>query len=345
MDPASKLPPEILFSIFLFTDNELKDLASVSKNWDQTIKTGLSNLFSHYTQSESLKPYTDLAKKTYIFKDQEKEVEINIQRIKFVFNKVILKAQEMGYQQESLTIHNLSATHLQEIAKWIEEQEAKNLNVFASQIDKMKPFLASLKDLSDLQKAQAIRLWMEQNQNTLKDMIELNLEDCHLSTLPKEIKYFLGLQNLHLYNNQLMTIPSEIGLLTQLQRLVIINNKLKDLPIEISSLTHLEHLYLNDNQFSEIPSHICSLNQLQELDFSNNQIRSIPSQIGALIQLQIINLSNNQIKEIPNQLGSLTNLLVLNLNNNQIKAIPSEIDSSIQDAISIENNQFNEFEG
>ncbi len=353
MDNTSKLPPEILLSIFLLSDNELKDLAPVSKHWNQTINKGLSTLFQQYTQNESLEPYIDLAQKKYTLQDPEKEVEVNVQRIKLVFNEVLLKAKKMGYKEEPLTIQNLSAAHLQEVAKWMEEQEASNLNTFASRIPEMKPFLESVEQLPSSEKAQAIRIWMEENQDVLESITQLNLMSSGLNALPKEIQYFtklqhLNLQNnqikvipteicrlhqlqkLNLFNNKIITLPSEIGSLTQLRELDLFNNKITTLPSEIGALTQLQELYLAFNQIETIPSEMKSLTQLRKLDFNNNKITIIPSEIGSLIQLQTLYLSNNQIKEIPSEIGTLIQLQVLYLSNNQIKEIPSEINSLIK---------------
>ncbi len=73
MDHLSQFPNEILQYIFSLSDADLKNYASVSKNWNQAIKQELSSLFRSYTQNQSLKSYTDLAKKTYTLQDPKKK--------------------------------------------------------------------------------------------------------------------------------------------------------------------------------------------------------------------------------------------------------------------------------
>ncbi len=352
MDHTSNLSPEILLSIFLLSENELKNLAPASKHWNQTIQKGLSTLFNSYTRSESLRPYTDLAKKTYALKDPARETEVNVQRVKLVFKEIILKAQKMGYQKESVNIQNLSAAHLQEIVKWMEEQEAKSLNVFASKIPEMQSALTSMQDLPELEKAQAIRTWMKENQDILENITTLDVDHCDLATIPKEIKYFTQLQTLNLSNNQIKVIPSEIEALTQLQvldlsknqitaipseigslaelqTLFLVNNQITAIPNEIGNLTHLGEIYLSHNDITVIPSAIGSLAELRTLVLSNNHIKTIPSEIGFLVELSTLRLNNNHIKTIPSQIWSLVELIELRLNNNEITAIPNQIENLI----------------
>ncbi len=324
----SNLPPEMLQYLLSWGDADLKDITSVSKDWQMAINQELSDLFKKYTQNESLKPYTILAEKTYSQQDPEKTVGVNIQRVKLIFQEIILKAQQKGYKKESLNLQTLSPTHLQEVIEWI---EASDLNIFASQlaneIPDLEHVITSGDYISILDKAKVIREWMENNQDALKRIEKLKIENCNLSFLPKEIKYFTGLKVLKLDGNAIVQLPSEIQFLTQLKDLSVVNNKLIALPSEISLLTNLRLLHLNDNQITVLPSEIKSLTKLEELALNNNKLSALPNEIGSITTLKRLFLDNNQLSALPSNMSSLKNLERIFLKNNRLKDFPKEVSS------------------
>ncbi|MBE9066033.1 leucine-rich repeat domain-containing protein [Leptolyngbya cf. ectocarpi LEGE 11479] len=68
---------------------------------------------------------------------------------------------------------------------------------------------------------------------------ELNLSGLGLTTLPRELRYFVNLTRLDLSSNQLTSVPKELCQLTNLTRLDLSQNQLISVPKELGQLTNL----------------------------------------------------------------------------------------------------------
>ncbi len=331
--PLPPLPKDILLQIFSLTpEKEIKDLASVSKDWNTVIKHHLASLFQNYTKSDLLTPYTELAKKKFTAKNKQEELTIEIKRAQFVFQQIMKKAQELGYSKDikKTTSQNISVEHLQVVAKWIQEKEALNLITFASAIPEMKHIVP--KKLSILDQAQYIRDWLK-NSPKAKKIKELHLGNAQylekpnifLPILPKEIQYLTGLESIQLNRCELKTLPTEIGLLTQLQEIDFSNNKITTLPTEIGLLTQLKIMNFSNNGITGLFTEIGLLSQLQTIKFFSNKIREIPTEIEMLTSLKSLDVAHNNISTLPTEIGMLTSLESLNIGYNNISTLPTEI--------------------
>jgi hypothetical protein len=286
MESMPQVPSDILRIIFSLSDQEVGKLAMVSKDWNRQIKDYLISLFAGYEQNEALKPYAELAKQMRPATPQAPEgsESLAIHRVKFVFQTVMKRAQQVGFEKETPTVENVSPAHLQEIASKVQTEEAKNLTLFASRVPQMATFLATVKDDSLLEKAKEIQKWMQAHAADLKTIIELDLTELGLTALPQELfEYFTSLQELSLANNQLTILPGEIGQLTALEQLALGGNQLVSLPSEITSLTRLEELYLANNKLKAIPSELHHLPALKILTLGDNPLPTFPLKIGRLI--------------------------------------------------------------
>lgn len=348
MEPLAFIPPEIWETIFSFTQTKPENLAGVSSALDAIVRKSVASLFEKYAKTKNLKPYTDIARQlqTVTPKGRKQDQFLEIQKVKFVFQEIMKKAQEMGFKENELTeaelqnistiLQILSPTHLRDVVKWM---EAKNLYLFASKIPEMKAFLSTKEHLPLLEQAKEIRKWMRKNEESLKKITVLKLDGINLTALPKEIKYFTGLTDLNLYNNKLATLPSEIEYLTQLKRLYLNKNKLTSLPGSIKGLTQLQILYLNNNELTYLPREIGFLTQLKDLHLFHNKLTALPNEIGYLTQLRTLFLFENELTIIPSEIRFLTLLQQLQLSDNQLEAIPREIGSLTQlQQLSIDHN-------
>jgi hypothetical protein len=79
----------------------------------------------------------------------------------------------------------------------------------------------------------------------LENLVELNLCENELTSLPPQIKGLSMLVSLLLNRNQLKELPDEIGELRYLLILEVGMNKLKKLPRSIGNLTNLDKVHLN----------------------------------------------------------------------------------------------------
>lgn len=306
MENLPSLPKEILGSIFSSTDLEPKELALVSKEWNRAIQTALAYLFLSYEKNPSLRLYTAHSKQIMESNITEDK---SLRKVKFVFQRVMENAQQMGYPQELPAMKNLSVAHLQQIDNWAKGKEAENFIIFAvkiaSDLPIMQEFLEHIQDLSSLEKAEKIEQWMQKNSDAFSNVLKLNLKKMNLTTLPKQIKYFQNLEILSLENNHLTSIPVEIGSLSKLKELYLEKNKLTAFPIEIASLNRLTILFLSRNRLSIIPNQIGSLTELHNLSLDNNQLKGIPyDEIASLPKLEWVTLGGNPF-HLPKKIGLL----------------------------------------
>ncbi len=130
---------------------------------------------------------------------------------------------------------------------------------------------------------------------------------------------------LDLINIDLRTIPSEIGNLNQLKVLVFATNLIRTIPSEIGNLTQLERLDLAGNSLSAIPTGIGNLSNLIELDLNFNLLRILPATIGNLDKLEVLKVEGNVLEELPPEIGNLRSIRNLKLFDNNLSSVPSEI--------------------
>lgn len=178
-------------------------------------------------------------------------------------------------------------------------------------------------------------------------------------TLPPELAFLTGLEELQLTNNELIgsippqwfwndkdtlitwqttlqklflknntisgTVPPDIGLASNLERMDFQQNRIQlRIPTEIGRLSNLQHLLWNDNLLTgSIPTEIGRLKSMTACSWNNNQLAgSLPKEIGGCTSLQEFYVAENRLTgSIPWQLMFLRETLVdLHLYSNQLRA-------------------------
>lgn len=173
-----------------------------------------------------------------------------------------------------------------------------------------------------------------------KRSTRLDLGNCGLTELPKELFELIWLEELILANewyewhcdtqewiyqqsrndrsaNQIESIPYQIRKLLRLKILIASGNNIRDLS-PLSVLIKLQTLYLRNNQISDV-NPLAILIQLQTLDLRNNQISDVRP-LSVLLELQTLDLRNNLISDV-NPLAVLLQLQTLDLRNNKINDV------------------------
>jgi hypothetical protein len=84
-----------------------------------------------------------------------------------------------------------------------------------------------------------------------------------------------GLIELNLSNNHLSSLPLHLDTLTKLKRLDLANNQLTELPSNIGNSIDLVSLNLRGNQLTSLPNSISYLRELKSLDLSGNPISDL----------------------------------------------------------------------
>jgi len=150
----------------------------------------------------------------------------------------------------------------------------------------------------------------------LVNLIELDMEDNEVETLPENWNCVTSLATLILTNNRISTIARGFcfGQMTKtLQCLNLSFNKIKLVPNVLCRLSELVSLNLNNNELTQLPPSLGKLSKLKYLAASNNFITFLPGSVVAL-RLESLELSNNDLDNadsriICNKLEAVSSLM------------------------------------
>ncbi|XP_078001109.1 uncharacterized protein LOC144453655 [Glandiceps talaboti] len=194
-------------------------------------------------------------------------------------------------------------------------------------------------------------------------LVSLNLSNNRLCSLPEEIGFLRGLEELFLQYNCLTEIPDSIGSLDKLEELDcknnrirklpdtlgslisltilnVTNNVLQTLPVSVGRLVELEELCAHSNQLTELPEELCNLINLTTLYLGENRLSELPKHIGNLIRLSELDVSSCELIYLPDSLSRCTSLVKVWLSSNKLKAIPDQMGRLNQlKELHVRNNQ------
>ena len=196
-------------------------------------------------------------------------------------------------------------------------------------------------------------------------VVELNIGDTSLDTIPSEIANLSNLQYLNIENNFIDVLPREVcaletrgtviekdpnvtcevdpGLLvSNYEALVALYNANADAQVELgwdlndttmqswSRVTlhgdgTVKNLSFSRLDLTTIPPEMGSLTNSVSLDFNFNLISSLPREMGNLTSLQELYLFRNELTSVPPELGNLFNLTTLVLGDNDLTTVPAEL--------------------
>jgi Leucine-rich repeat (LRR) protein len=175
------------------------------------------------------------------------------------------------------------------------------LDLHGNQINILPPALETLSSIKKLKlglnNLKSVPKWIK-NLNTLKS---LGLGgNKSLSNFENWIEFLPPLVELNLYDNDIKTLPDSIGSLNSLEILTLPNNQLKSLPESFKKLSSLKKLDLSWNDIEELPEWINSLSSLEELNLRGNKLEILPETICSLSSLKTLNITlNKNIIELP----------------------------------------------
>ena len=160
-------------------------------------------------------------------------------------------------------------------------------------------------------------------------MVELNIHDNNLTTLPESIDNLIHLKYLYIQHNNLTTLPESIGNLIHLQHLNIKHNNLTTLPESIGNLIHLRFLNIQYNNLTTLPESIGNLVNLTDLYIQHNKLTTLPESFGNLINLKYLYFQHNKLNTLPESFGNLINLKYLNIYNNELTTLPESFGNMV----------------
>jgi tetratricopeptide (TPR) repeat protein/GTPase SAR1 family protein len=126
-------------------------------------------------------------------------------------------------------------------------------------------------------------------------ILEMDLSNKNLTSIPPEIFDLTNLISLNLSNNYIAEIPTAIGNLTNLTSLDLRNNRIAIIPEALNKLTNLTTLWLDRNRIAIIPDALANLTNLTTLWLNRNQINEIPQWLQEFKNLEKLDLRGNPL--------------------------------------------------
>ena len=205
-------------------------------------------------------------------------------------------------------------------------RDLTSLTIANNRLTSLPPNIVNLRNLRYLDLIGNPLTNLPNNIENLRNLERLKLGGNNLiESIVKLSTGIISLINLDLNNSDLETLPDEIGNLENLTSLTITKNKLTSLPPDIDNLINLERLDLDDNSLTFLPPNISNLRNLKVLDLSNNILDKLPINIGNLRNLEVLYVHLNRLDELPDSIIELRNLQVLVLSNNRLTELPDSI--------------------
>ncbi|KAJ1911112.1 cysteinyl-tRNA synthetase [Tieghemiomyces parasiticus] len=108
-------------------------------------------------------------------------------------------------------------------------------------------------------------------------LVHLKLSHCQLAELPGDLFVHLpALRHLEINNNHLTALPRSLGRLNHLAYLSCTNNNLSTLPVDVAHLPNLEVLDVHSNNLKALCAEIWLAPRLRKLNLSSNLLEFFP---------------------------------------------------------------------
>ncbi|XP_070577509.1 leucine-rich repeat-containing protein 58-like isoform X2 [Ptychodera flava] len=156
-------------------------------------------------------------------------------------------------------------------------------------------------------------------------LVSLNLSNNRIHSLPEEIGFLRGLEELFLQYNCLTEIPESIGNLEKLEELDCKNNRIKKLPNSLGNMVSLNILNVTNNMLQTFPRSIGKCVELEELCAHSNQLTELPDEISNLVNLTTLYLGENRLSELPKNIGNLVRLAELDVSSCELVYLPDSL--------------------
>lgn len=135
----------------------------------------------------------------------------------------------------------------------------------------------------------------------------------------------LGLIELDLSNNELTTIPDAVYKCSTLKRINLQSNEIKEIDPRLFNMTELEEINLGSNSIAYIPNEIGKLVNLKKLNLRMNDLDSLPEGIEDLKELEEIELYGNDFHKFPEILIKCHSIKTVQIGSNSIKRLPENV--------------------
>lgn len=137
----------------------------------------------------------------------------------------------------------------------------------------------------------------------------VNLTNCGLTKIPKELLLFKHLEELNLDANNLdVHALSKLQALTTLKSVSFQNCYLSEFPNVVLKLEKLEKLNLYNNGIKELPAAMYNLSNLTELQIGGNSLKNVSPDISKLKKLKTFGFDGTEIMVLPKDIVKLKKL-------------------------------------
>ena len=155
----------------------------------------------------------------------------------------------------------------------------------------------------------------------------LNLNDCPLTSLPKEIGKLRILRSLKVRSCKwLACLPDTIGGMEMLTELHLSGcSSLTSLPDSIEQLKNLKKIDLSLCNMTTLPDSIGGCHSLRIFVAEYSDLRVLPNTVCDLVLLENIQMRSSRLTALPDEFGRLKRLEILELCSSGIRRLPNSI--------------------
>ncbi|XP_066295775.1 malignant fibrous histiocytoma-amplified sequence 1 homolog [Branchiostoma lanceolatum] len=161
----------------------------------------------------------------------------------------------------------------------------------------------------------------EKCRQTSDGLIELDLQNCGLASLPSAVFRLKDVQILNISWNKITHLGTGISALRQLQVLRVEHNQLGSLPAELADCPDLAELHAGWNNLSCLPARFRRMANLRALSLYSNDFKSLPDSVPLMTSLEYADFEHNSLKGLPTSM-SRSKVKVLKLGMNQFQHVP-----------------------
>ena len=137
--------------------------------------------------------------------------------------------------------------------------------------------------------------------------------------------HFSNLLEVNLFDNEITTLPPSLGTCTTLQKLDLSYNPISELPECVRKMTALQELNLRDFDGVSIPEWFGELRELRILNAESASITSLPNSIGNLQKLHTLSLRWSKLAVLPETLGDCEALKSMDIASTDVTTFPSSL--------------------
>lgn len=302
------IPPEIIAHTIALSGKSPFRTRLVSKDWHEPCIASYREMIEKYNRHPGLSRIINSILLLPKFKKDKLPSEPDItlstinaeqsmQVINLLRKAVLARADAIG-----VPVIDPEEVHLEKLLDTVDKKNSSSFISFFNRVCDGLEIERPVFEGTDLEQANAMRVWMNANRGLLSTITRLNLSGLGLRVLPPEISLFTALQVLDLGENKLSRLPSQIVQLVHLEKLNLGCNAFTRFPIQLTQLRALITLSLFDNEISTIPDEIHQMDALRSIYLDHNRFTYFPTQLTQVRNLRNIYLTHNKINvcTIPN---------------------------------------------